>query len=196
MKNLNRRDFGKCLSAGVIALSIATPATARASVTMPGSTPFADFHFGDPQKNGLICVKGACLKEQAKYNFSKYKMPVDINFFGGIEVGAPTYDYYNNQLMRISFPILEKDTGFTSKLNSVLSALNDQYGITLISQSHIARSANHETWSDRYVTSQGYIINIDRRKRDGSWRKAFIKIYDKNLVEGFCMDVNPNYVPK
>jgi len=203
MKNLSRRDFGKSLTAGAVALSLAVPGVAGAALNDQGAgydfltgQPFASFRFGEPQLSQLVCTKGACLQARSKFNYSRYKLPVDISFFEGIEIGTPTYDYYNNQLVRISFSVLEKGRKSAEALNAAIAVLKDVYGIALVKKKHAVVSSDQEVMLDRYVTDQAYVVDLDRRRYGKDWTEVSVKIFDKNLIDAFCFDVNPDYMPK
>jgi len=195
MTHLNRRDFAK-IFVGSIALCLAAPSAARAAVDGSDSIPFAEFNFGDLKNPELICIKGAGIDPSFEYDYSKYKMPTDINFYGGVQVSTPAYHYYNNKLFRITFTTIQKGKFFDRDLHYVISKLKDQYGVVVEKIHQTENTSEVHSWHDVYITSDGNVIDIGRKKINGSWSEAFVRIYDQYLVDGFCLDVNPDYIPR
>jgi hypothetical protein len=202
MKGLSRREFGKSLGIGVTALTIISSGAGGLALADSGSSastfesPFANFLFGQTPVTDMICTRGVCLDPQFKADFSRYKMPLDISFFGSVEIGTPVYDYFENRLMRIVFSMVGNENNFNADLQSVVATFGRLQGMTLVRKIRLPLSDKQEVWVNKYMTGQGHVVEIDRRKRHGLWVGTWVKYYDKVRLDEFNLTVNPKYIPQ
>jgi hypothetical protein len=164
---------------------------------------FRNLHFGQGPDAEMICTKGPCysgspgenLEKKRKPPFSTYKFPMDITHLARIEITAPKYDFYLNRFFQVSFEILCDPEQAEFCMESVRSALDERYGLTLVKTVSRDEPALDPGISRTHLTASGALVEISRSSRRGEWLSPYVKIYDQTLMDDLRLSVNPNYIP-
>lgn len=166
----------------------------------PSSPPLQGLRFGEAPLPDMICLNGLCMadsssEERTNRIFSSYNKPVDLTHFGGVAITSPQYDYFENQLFRISFQLRCRVSQGDACMESVADELDRTYGLTAI------QDAEQETFPGRTVltrefrTDAGAVVSFSRDKIDGQWQQPLVRIYDLPLMDSVRESANPRYRP-
>jgi len=188
---------------GVIAL-LGLALTLQAETELPFGVSGLDFGgvtLGQAPDKEMVCTRGPCfsveggeaveIPQSRQYVFSIYKKPLDITHYGRVEVAAPQYYFYDNQLFQILVKVQCAADELDSCLDRITAQLNEDYelkpGYSLTTERSVLKE---------FRTESGAVITVSYREQipgEPDW--PTVKIYDKTLMDQVRGALNPNYVP-
>lgn len=151
--------------------------------------------FGTAPLPDMICIKGTCLDDLASGErtnrlFVSYNKPLDLTHFGEVAISSPQYDYFEDQLFRISFKLLCRSGREDSCLVKVADELNYDYGLTPVQGT--SQESNLSDFINRdFYTDSGLVVRLSWESGQG----ALAEIYDLPLMDTVRSTANPNYRP-
>lgn len=186
----------------VLILASAFCAGSGFSADRPKSTfQFQGLRFGQPPIDDMICTKGIAAVEQRgrvvrsiRSIISRLKKIKDITHFNRVEISAPNYDFWQDQLFRVRFEVLCEPGNAELCMDSVYNGLDDQYGLRFLDGISSQLSEQDEINVEFYLTDSGDIVEFDKNLRRGKLQ-LYVKIYNKDLIDTVRLAANPKYVP-
>lgn len=168
----------------------------------PGGTfQFQGLRFGQPPLDDMICTKGVAAVEQQgrvvrsqRSIVSSYKKRKDITHFNRVQISAPNYDYWQDQLFRVHFEVLCDSGNAELCMDSVYDGLDDQYGLKFLDETSGQLSEQDEINVEYYLTDAGDIVEFHHNVTRGTLL-LYVKIYNKDLIDTVRLAANPKYVP-
>lgn len=152
--------------------------------------------FGTAPTDTMECVRGACDTDSTKRIItSSYVNPQDPNQFYGYDITPPRYDYYNDELFRVSFKIKTDNTAPEFYLEAIEAALVDHYDMEWLGEDEHEINANLLSHVVGYSSDSGIIVHIYWEKRDRCWSAPSIRIQKTELIDQLNKDMNPDYIP-
>ncbi|HKK02184.1 MAG TPA: hypothetical protein VJ955_08455, partial [Desulfuromonadales bacterium] len=131
---------------------------------LPG-VPLEGLQFGEAPLTSMVCFSGSCAadspKEQASL-IASYNKPLVLTFFGGAAIAPPKYDYFENQLFRISFALRCRPDQAEKNFKNIAAALTRDYGLTPVDT--LTRTAPGCFYEGRnFRTDDGTVVVFSRK---------------------------------
>ncbi len=164
-----------------------------------GPFEFRGLQFGQPPVETMLCTRGDCgfgtrsIGGNARQRIlTSYKFPIDITQLGGVQIEAPEYDFFQDQLARIRFPLLCEEEAIPACLEAVAKAFEASYPVVLLDHGREEDSPGPEEWYV-YSSAPSVIIEIIDPPTQRVGKEPFVRISDHDLMERVRLEANPNY---
>lgn len=171
-----------------------------AQVETPGFD-FQGLRFGQSPPEDMICIRGVCGDETAKsvgHNpdariLASYKRAQDLSFLGRIEISAPQYDFFENQLVRVMFTVDCRKAEQSRCLEEIVQHLTSRDAVVPRDEFHRVLTDGSEIQFTAYEILSGIIMEIHQGTVAGRRKKPIVKIFDEKLMTKVRVAANPNY---
>lgn len=133
--------------------------------------------FGTAPIAEMECIRGACRDDSKKHIITAtYMNTNNPDQFFGYDITQPHYDYYNDELFRISFKLVTEDCDPDFYLDSIEDALVDQYGMEFVGEGEYEINADYAIYVVDYSSESGVIAHISWSKTGECWSNPRVRV--------------------
>jgi len=161
---------------------------------------FNNITFGQPPEAEMICIKGPCSTkqlrpdiEQNKIGMGQYIRSVDITTYGGWEVTPPTYSFYKDKFVRVSFNLLCEHDNSQRCIDETLEKLRQDYDLELQNDASMEVSEALAIQNRTYRVGEDMVVKISYQKINDYWRLPSVTIENIPLMESMRSDVRSSH---
>jgi hypothetical protein len=158
------------------------------------------FAFGEAPQGDMLCTAGPCAAGETALTHraptqavAYYKKTRDMTHIGGVEISAPVYGYYQEELFQVFFKLLGPAEEGERLVDALLDRLRERSAVTLL-QDHFNADGPGEARHDRiYLLDNGWLVSASRTQEDGRWQPPHIRLYEPRRMDQVRLAFNPDY---
>lgn len=162
---------------------------------------FSTFAFGEAPQGDMLCTAGPCaagitaLTHRAPTQaVSYYKKSRDLTHIGGVEISAPVYTYYQEELFQVFFKLLGPTEEGERLVDAFVDRLRQCQAITLLHDNFDADRPGEAHHSRIYLLEDGRLVSASRSQEDGRWQPPRIRLYEPRRMDQVRLAFNPDYL--
>ncbi len=164
--------------------------------------PFSTFAFGEAPRGDMLCTAGPCavgkttlFHRTPTQAVAYYKKSSDLTHIGGIEISAPVYTYYQEELFQVFFKLLGPVEAGEHLVDTFIDALGEDGAATLLHDEFAADGPGEAYHDQVYLLDNGYLISARRTQEEGRWQPPHISLYEPRRMNQVRLAFNPDYRP-
>ena len=162
---------------------------------------FSTFAFGEAPQGDMLCTAGPCAAGKIALTHraptqavSYYKKSRDLTHIGGVEISAPVYTYYQEELFQVFFKLLGPTEEGERLVDAFLDTLWEHSSTTLLHNYFDAAVPGEAHHSRIYLLDNGWLVSASRAQRDGQWQPPYIRLYEPRRMDQVRLAFNPDYL--
>ncbi|MEJ2201794.1 MAG: hypothetical protein P8X63_12400 [Desulfuromonadaceae bacterium] len=163
---------------------------------------FSGFQFGDPPREGMLCMAGPCSTGQQVIGHRNpnqltavYRLPKTESRLGQVAVSTPQYYFFQDQLSRVLFHLDCDAKNAEYCMDAAAETLNEYYDMTLVRETYSAPAPDMAWLTRLYRTAAGQEVKIERTMYSGVWSSPVVDFNDPTLMDQLRFAANPNFRP-
>ncbi len=164
--------------------------------------PFSTFAFGEAPQGDMLCTAGPCAAGKTALTHraptqavAYYKKSSDLTHIGRVEISAPVYTYYQEELFQVFFKLLGPAEEGERLVDAFLDTLWEHSAATLL-HDYFAAAVPGEAHHRRiYLLDNGWLVSASRTQEDGRWQPPHISLYEPRRMDHVRLAFNPDYRP-
>ena len=163
--------------------------------------PLAELNFGAAPSADMLCTAGPCaggkiaLSHRAPtQEVAFYKKPSDLTHIDGVEITAPVYAYYQEELFQVFFKLLGPTEEGERLVDAFVDRLRQCQAVTLLHDNFDADRPGEAHHSRIYLLEDGRIVSASRTQEDGRWQPPRIRLYEPRRMDQVRLAFNPDYL--
>lgn len=164
--------------------------------------PFASFAFGTAPQADMLCTAGPCAAGKTALTHRSSTQPVayykkssDLTHIDGVEISAPVYTYYREELFQVFFKLLGPAEDGEQLVDAFIDRLREHSAATLLHDLFAADHPGNASHDQVYLLDNGYLISVRRSQEDGRWQSPHISLYEPRRMDQVRLAFNPDYRP-
>ena len=164
--------------------------------------PFATFAFGEAPQGDMLCTAGPCAAGKTALTHraptqavAYYKKSSDLTHIDGVEISAPVYTYYQEELFQVFFKLLGPAEEGEQLVDAFIDRLRERSAATLLHDTFAAAPSGKAYHDQVYLLDNGYLISARRTQEDGRWLPPHISLYEPRRMDQVRLAFNPDYRP-
>ena len=162
---------------------------------------FSTFAFGEAPQGDMLCTAGPCAAGKIALTHraptqavSYYKKSRDLTHIGGVEISAPVYTYYQEELFQVFFKLLGPTEEGERLVDAFVDRLRQCQAVTLLHDNFDADRPGEAHHSRIYLLEDGRIVSASRTQEDGRWQPPRIRLYEPRRMDQVRLAFNPDYL--
>lgn len=162
--------------------------------------PFASFAFGEAPQADMLCTAGPCAAGKPALTHRSptqpvayYKKSSDLTHIDGVEISAPVYTYYQEELFQVFFKLLGPTEEGEQLVDAFIDRLRERSAATLLHDTFAADHSGKAYHDQVYLLDNGYLISARRSQEDGRWLPPHISLYEPRRMDQVRLAFNPDY---
>ena len=162
--------------------------------------PFATFAFGEAPQGDMLCTAGPCAAGKTALTHraptqavAYYKKSSDLTHIDGVEISAPIYTYYREELFQVFFKLLGPAEEGEQLVDAFIDRLRERSAATLLHDVFAADPSGKAYHDQVYLLDNGYLVSARRTQENGRWLPPHISLYEPRRMDQVRLAFNPDY---